>query len=280
MLSTRVAVGYRRYHAERNGFGYRKHLPVGRHFTYKSNMTLIAELLRGFSQLIYPNLCWACHTVMGPDGGLFCGDCLPQLTIDLFPTCPRCSSSVGPYVVLNKGCTQCTDHTFGFDGAFRAGPYDGLLREVILRMKAWPGEDLTEALATVWADAMAERLKPLTADCVIPIPLHWRRRWWRGFNQSEILSLALAKKLDVPCLLKALQRTRHTASQTAQSSATGRKENVHNAFETAKSLDLAGKTVLLVDDVLTTGATASEAAKALRMHKPKAIYAVVVAHGR
>ena len=243
-------------------------------------MTLLADLLRGFAQLVYPNLCWACHTVIGPAGGLFCGDCLPRLIKDPFPTCPRCSSSVGPHVVLTKGCGQCAGQSFAYDGAFRMGPYDGVLREVILRMKAWAGEDLAEALATTWADTMSDRLKPLAADFIIPIPLYWTRRWRRGFNQSDILAQALAKSLGIPALPRALRRLRATAPQTAQSGVTGRQENVHNAFAATNSPELAGKTVLLVDDVLTTGATANEAARALKIFKPRAIYAVVVAHGK
>ncbi len=243
-------------------------------------MTIYTDLLRGISQLIYPNLCWACHTVSGPSSDLFCGECLPKLIRDPFPTCPRCSSSVGPHTVLTDGCPQCSGRSFAFDGAFRLAPYDGLLREVILRMKSWTGEDLAEALASVWANAMTQRVASLAADFVVPIPLHWSRRWRRGFNQSETLARVLANTLHVPYLPRLLRRSRATSPQSAQTGPTGRFENVRNAFDIRGSVDLQGKSIFLVDDILTTGATASEAAKALRAQKTKSIHVVVVAHGK
>ena len=86
--------------------------------------------------------------------------------------------------------------------------------------------------------------------------------------------------MGIPCWPRVLRRIRATASQTEQQSAGARRENVKHAFEARAGAELTGKTVLLIDDVLTTGSTASEAARALRVHKPKAIYVVVLAHGR
>ena len=241
--------------------------------------SLIRTLLGGFTQLIYPSTCWVCGELMPEAQELVCPKCLPALTVDPFPTCPRCSSTVGPHLLITD-CPECRPHSFAFDGAFRMGPYDGLLREVIVRMKQWTGEDLAEVIARVWASRIAERLKTIAPGLVIPVPLHWTRRWRRGFNQSEILARCLAKELAVPCRPRALKRLRATPHQTAQASGAARQENVKHAFELQSGVDLAGQTVLLVDDVLTTGSTASEAARALKPQKPKAIYVAVLAHGR
>jgi competence protein ComFC len=86
--------------------------------------------------------------------------------------------------------------------------------------------------------------------------------------------------LEIPVWPQALRRVRATAQQTLQTSAAARQENVKKAFHARSSRNLSGKTVLLVDDVLTTGATANEAARALRGLKPKEIFMVVLAHGR
>jgi ComF family protein len=217
---------------------------------------------------------------MPPEQEVVCAICLPKLTIDPFSTCPRCSSTVGPHLDLADGCPECKLESFAFDGAFRMAPYEGLLRETVLRIKAWTGADLAEALSALWARRMAERLTPLQPDVVVPVPLHWIRRWQRGFNQSEVMAQHLAKQLTLPYRPRALRRIRATGRQTAQTSPTARRDNVKHAFQTHTGFDIAGKTVLLVDDVLTTGATANEAARALRVHKPKAIYVVVLAHGR
>src|SRR5207249_3333801 len=117
------------------------------------------------------------------------------LVTDPHPTCPRCSSSVGPFAVSDQGCVHCKAVSFPFERALRLGPYDGLLREVILRMKQPGGEGLAEAVADLWAENLAVRLRPLKPSLVLPVPLHWTRWFSRGFNQSEALARRLAKKL-------------------------------------------------------------------------------------
>jgi ComF family protein len=238
------------------------------------------DLLSGFTQLVYPNTCWVCANFMPEARRHVCGACLPQLTIDPYPTCPRCSSTVGPHLVLDDSCPECRSESFAFAGAFRMAPYEGLLREVILRMKHRSGEDLAEVIGVLWAKQMAPRLAPLEPEVVIPIPLHWTRRWQRGFNQSEILAACLAKELGTPCWKRALRRVRRTEKQTLQPSGSARRENVKQAFTARRGYDLRDKAILLVDDVLTTAATASEASKALAAHKPKSIHVAVLAHGR
>src|SRR5947209_5160685 len=123
-------------------------------------------LIDGLTHLIYPNTCWSCGEVMPIAQQRLCVTCMPAITIDPFATCPRCSSTVGPHSTLAEGCPDCRDKSFAFDGAFRMAPYDGVLREVILRMKQWTGEDLAEVIGAIWAKRMAERLLPLQPDVV------------------------------------------------------------------------------------------------------------------
>jgi ComF family protein len=240
----------------------------------------LKQLLNGLLQLVYPNTCWVCSTLMPPEAELVCASCTQQLFHDPHPTCPRCSSSVGPHTSTDDGCPTCRAHSFGFQQALRLGPYDGALREVILRLKSRTGEELAEVMGTLWARRAASRLLPLGIDVVIPIPLHWTRRWWRGFNQSEVLARALAAELRLRCEPSWLRRARRTPQQTAQESPTARRENVHNAFTARPSAVVRDKTILLIDDVLTTGATASEAARALRHLEPRRIIVAVLGHGQ
>jgi ComF family protein len=186
---------------------------------------------------------------------------------------------VGPYVPLDDGCSQCRKESFAFDQAFRLGVYDGILRDIVLRLKHWSGEGLGEAVGRLWAEHSASRLRTAGVDVVIPIPLHWRKRWQRGYNQTHVLARCLADALKVPCRPAWLRRVRFTAQQK-QLSPTARRDNVHNAFRAAKGIDVAGKTVLLVDDVMTSGATAHEAARALRPARPGKIVLAVLAHER
>ena len=115
---------------------------------------------------------------------------------------------------------------------------------------------------------------------LVPVPLHWRRRWLRGYNQSEALAHGLAARLRLPCGSCGLRRIRATPMQTSQTLA-GRRDNVRGAFAAAPNVRTAGKTVLLVDDVMTTGATASEAARALKAAGARRVVVAVLtrAHG-
>lgn len=239
--------------------------------------TAVRTLAQGLVQLVYPPTCWTCRKSIDEHPLSFCPACMKALTADDHATCPRCSSTVGPYVDLQGGCAHCRDDNFAFDAAIRMGPYDGLLRETILHMKQ--DEALTEAVARLWAYHSSEKLKRLAADFVIPIPLHWRRYWRRGYNQSDVLARSMAKALGIPCKSRWLRRWRATEIQTSQTLA-GRRENVHGAFSARGLACIEGRTILLVDDILTTGATASEAARALRPFKPAKIVVAVLAHGR
>src|SRR5262249_35136934 len=173
--------------------------------------------------------------------------------------CPRCAASVGPFTALANGCSICRDEPFSFERVLRLGAYEGLLREAVLRMKHFTGEAVAEALAELWAETASQKLHETGASLIVPVPLFWRRRWVRGYNQSESLARALAKQLRLPSGSHLLRRTRNTPSQTQQS-ASKRRENVRGAFTAKPGPELTGKTVLLVDDVMTTGSTANEAA--------------------
>jgi ComF family protein len=240
------------------------------------------QLAQGLLQLVYPSTCFVCHRALPADQASFCSACRTALTTDSFPNCPRCAATMGPYVVsMERGCLACRNQSFHFDGVVRLGPYADLLRRVILRLKYVSGEGLAEVLGELWAAHLEGRLRDLKADVIVPVPLHWRRRWQRGYNQSEVLAHALADRLRLPCQPAWLRRVRNTPQQVAQQSATARRENLQKAFAAPARAELRGKTVLLIDDVLTTGSTASDAARALRAGGAARIVVAVLArvHG-
>jgi ComF family protein len=212
---------------------------------------------------LYPPACHFCGAALPSDEVDFCADCTLLLTADPWTTCPRCAATVGPHTHLAEGCPRCRDEPFAFSGVLRLGKYAGPLQEAVLRMKKPLGEDLAHALGRLWAERAFEKLAALRADVVVPIPLHWLRRFHRGYNQAETLARALAKKLAIPCKPRWLRRIRHTPMQPRQS-ATGRRANVQGALKASFWADVRGKTVLIVDDVLTTGSTCNEAARALK----------------
>jgi ComF family protein len=218
-----------------------------------------------------------CNAIVDQQDEHFCLPCALALTNDPHITCPRCSSSVGEFADTSRGCPSCRDDRFHFDSSFRLGLYDGVLRDAVLRMKSSAGEMLAECLGRLWARRAENRFRNIGAHVVIPVPLHWWRKWRRGFNQSEALAEAIAEHLKIPLEARWLRRIRHTPHQMGLS-AMERRANLRGAFKPSAGADLKGKTVLLVDDVLTTGSTASEAARALRDAGAARVDVAVVAH--
>jgi len=214
-------------------------------------------------QILYPGNCHLCGTLLAPDVVSFCPSCRTGLTADPLPACPHCAGTVGPYVQLSDGCVSCHKESFAFETAVRLGPYEGVLREAVLRLKQHRREGLAELLGELWAHHASERFHSLAADVIVPVPLHRWRRWRRGYNQSEALARGIANRLKIPCHPSWLRRLRNTPDQTLQSPG-GRRENVRGAFRAKRRAPLKGMRILLVDDVMTTGSTAHEAARALR----------------
>jgi competence protein ComFC len=157
-------------------------------------------------------------------------------------------------------CALCRAGLRGFDAAYCFGSYEGTLRELIHSYKYRGIQTLSRPLAEFLAAAL-----PLDEhfDAVIPVPLHWRKRWQRGFNQSDLLAQAIARPRGLP-VVRALVRTRFTKTQAGLSN-TERRKNVATAFRCRRVAEtLAGKHVLLIDDVMTTGSTAAACARALK----------------
>jgi ComF family protein len=234
--------------------------------------------LQGLVRLLYPASCWVCSQSTTERSPLICDACAHELTHDPHATCPRCSSTVGPFSNLDDGCPACRKESFAFDRVLRLGPYEGRLRDVVLRIKHKSGEDLAEAIGALWAPHLAARLKGEAIDLVVPVPLHWLRRWQRGFNQSEILAGHVARRLSVPCRSRTLRCVRRTGQQK-QLSPSARRDNVRDAFALSGP-PFPGRSALLVDDVMTTGATANEVARVLRRGGVERIIVAVLAHGR
>jgi ComF family protein len=241
-----------------------------------SKPPFLFSLARGLLQIFYPNLCWVCGQALDPDQRGFCPACQDALLADPRPSCPWCAATLGPFTAVYAGCPACRAERFAFDRAVRIGPYDGVLRDVILRMKHARGEGLADLVAAAWAQKATETLQGLGADCVVPVPLHWWRRWQRGYNQSEAVARVLARALHLPLFVRGLRRVRATAKQV-DLSLTARRDNVRNAFQARPSMPFAGRTVLLVDDVMTTGSTVHEAARALRQGGAARVVVAVLA---
>ena len=157
-------------------------------------------------------------------------------------------------------CGLCRRGVRGFDAAYSFGFYEGELRELIHLFKYGRVQTLAKPLGRFLGQALP---REQSFDVIVPMPLHWRKRWQRGFNQSELLAAELSRRTHVP-VKKALRRIRFTSSQAGLTNAK-RRVNVSGAFRAANPSALKGKRVLLIDDVMTTGATAASCARALKL---------------
>jgi ComF family protein len=143
-------------------------------------------------------------------------------------------------------------------------------------MKHRHQQPLTVAIADLLVLMRQVEIASLHCDVVVPVPMHWTRRLWRGVNNPEVVSQRLAIALRLPYAPHLLVRSRSTEPQ-AFLSPDQRRKNVHDAFRAVKHRDLQGARVLLVDDILTTGATASEAARVLKRAGAVFVGVVVIA---
>lgn len=224
--------------------------------------------------LLFPGECPACGEA-AHDSTNLCDGCRSAVA-DPFDACPRCSSTVGPHTADPAGCPKCRDETFAFAGTWRLGPYHGPLGPLVKRIKTPAGFRLAGALAGLWAGRHGTTASAAGFDCVAPIPLHWTRRFARGYDQADALAAEVARRLGLRCR-PLLKRRRATARQTGVS-ATARRDNVRGAFRARRSRRKPAR-VLLIDDVLTTGSTANEAARALTRSGVKHVQVGVIAHG-
>lgn len=164
-------------------------------------------------------------------------------------------------------CASCLERRPHFTSARSVARYRASaesdrrsLPSLIRRHKYGLDQSLQKALAEFLGDALPYS----AADCdvVIPVPLHRRRLWWRGFNQAALLARTISRRLNKPLDLQTLTRMKVTTPQTSQDH-DERRRNVRRAFSVARAVRIKGRRVLLIDDVMTTGATVDECARVL-----------------
>ncbi|MHC5053488.1 MAG: double zinc ribbon domain-containing protein [Planctomycetota bacterium] len=239
--------------------------------------------------LLFPRRCAACgRPIPEPDGSQVCARCLRNLPrIDRESACERCGLPLGPYALDHEGrwCEGCRTLPFaGFRRACAVGTYEGSLRRAICRFKYARRPHLARTLGGWIAELAREEYVAETdegepaagPEVVVSVPLHPARRKSRTFDQAEFLAEAVAEALGTEYARGAMARVVDTPTLTRQSREQ-RAETVKGAFEVRRADAVGGRRVLLVDDVMTTGATASECARVLKRAGAKEIAVCVLA---
>jgi len=232
-------------------------------------------VLQGVNQLLWPAVCSNCgEGVFEGDEGL-CRNCWDELlACSGADYCPRCGRDASRYGIVEGACPDCQGKEFYFDGIARAGVYAQSLRKMILAFKNGRTE-LDSVLGFLADSALGGGSFHSQIELFVPVPLHWLRRFFRGYNQS----LVLVKKLKHPAVRIStdLVRIRRTKSQPAMASPAARARNVAGAFAVRWGHNFTGKRICLIDDIKTTGATLNECAKILKEAGASKVFALVLA---
>jgi len=239
----------------------------------------LSVLANSFLDLIYPRYCLICYTSLNnTDKKALCVECAEQIEfIHQNTVCYKCGTDFGPYATSETPCQECFYHPPRFTKAIGVARYQGIMRELIHKFKYAKEKVLLDELADLlikrWLKTNSS-LPPI--DLIIPAPLYHKKLKERGFNQSELLAERLHKTLGIPLELNNLIKIKLTPDQASLDSS-ARKKNLIDAFQVTNPQDIDGKNILLIDDVLTTGATASEIARTLKKNGAKDVYVLVLA---
>jgi len=221
-----------------------------------------------------PTLCISCREPVHGEG--VCASCWSKLSFIAKPYCPR----LGIPFVYDPGPELLSMEAIAsppaYDRARAAVRYDDVARTLVHALKYQDRTDLAPIMGRWMARAGAELLQD--ADMLIPVPLHWRRGFGRRYNQSGLLARAIAQQSGVALQGEVLGRVRATEQQVGLSRAQ-RASNVQGAFQvsTGRQAEIAGRRVVLVDDVLTSGATVDSCARALLRAKAAHVDVLVFA---
>jgi len=235
----------------------------------------ITFALQSLNQLLWPTVCVNCRQNISDTDNKLCKNCWDRLlTCTGADYCRRCGRDVGRFAMLAGTCPDCQGKEVRFDSIARAGVYDQTLRKMILAFKNG-GTELDSVLGFLANSALQGSGFYSEIELFVPVPLHWSRRLFRGYNQSHIL----ARKLKHPTakISTDIVRIRRTRAQPAMASAAARAKNVAGAFAVRYRHEFDGRTICLIDDIKTSGATLNECAKMLKQAGASKVFALVLA---
>jgi len=240
--------------------------------------TILSKTIDAALALFYPHPCDVCGgSVETRFDGCACRFCWESTCIFTLSehVCGKCGQPLEAGNAISAGpgtCGRCNE--LNFDSARACGIYEKALRASVLRLKNEP--NVSPAVSQLMLSNVSQH--PLSdATLVLAVPLHEKRLAERGFNQADVLAQTLAKTTGLPYFTDVIVRIQHSERHRAGMDATSRHKSVKNVFEVRKPRLIENCSVLLVDDVFTTGATVSECARVLKKSGAAAVHVLTLA---
>jgi ComF family protein len=242
---------------------------------------MLRELISSLVDIIYPKICLVCKTDLkglSSVDKLICRQCWSKIKRNIPPFCHSCGRHLESQDFNKHICPACIKNPLYFDRAFSPCVYEGVMKELIHEFKYKNKDYLGHTLSKLMTEFIKEYDLPMgDIDSIVPIPLHKTRLREREFNQAQVLSNYIAQEFNKDLRDKTLVRNRYTRTQT-ELETDQRLLNVRGSFSVIRKADMKGKNILLVDDVLTTGATSSEAACVLKNAGANIVFVLTLAN--
>lgn len=237
------------------------------------------SLLHGLLDIAYPRQCAGCgEPVLDREGSHICWDCLAGMNTINAKYCEICGDPVDGMVEEKFTCSACNDHRPSFDFARSAVRHRGPVRQALHLYKYGAMTCLSSDFSEFMAACVTTHYEGMDFDAITFVPLYPRKERERTYNQAGLIASDLSRKLKLSCMPDCLRRIRDTPTQTDMS-ARKRQQNVRGAFVAANERWIEGRRLLLVDDVMTTGATVNECSRVLKKAGAFMVYVVTFARG-
>jgi len=238
----------------------------------------IHMLLGALTDLLFPRACMGCGKPAREAARYFCWDCLSRLDVIRPPFCRLCGDPVDGAAEGDFLCSECLSHAPAFDQARSAARYRGVLQTTLQDFKYHGATWLSRDFGMLLLACFQTHYSALAIDTILYVPLFPAKERDRSFNQAGLLAHALSTQLRGLPVKQRLVKLQPTQTQT-HLTAVKRRANVHGTFSITDKSAIAGQRILLIDDVMTTGATVNECARMLKQAGAEAVFVLTVARG-
>lgn len=222
--------------------------------------------------ILFPRRCPVCGKITEPAGSLICPACFQKLSFVTSPVCKICGKEIEDE--QTELCGDCLAHRHAFEYGVSLLNYDGTARHAMAQVKYGNKREYLDFFGAALAVRYGKTIRRMQVDAIVPVPVHNARRRARGFNQAEVLAEIVGRRLGIPVRPELLKRTKRTKPQKNLSAAE-RLKNLTDAFSAGK-LPREIRSVLVVDDIYTTGSTMEACARALKTAGAKRVYFAVI----